>query len=199
MSDLTVILRKSRLGLFVLATAVLGSALALWGMHSFEHNIHLELVANQSQETGESAKLKEKTSELTLLKSSYTAFESLRKSGLVGEADREGWAETLLKVHRSNGLPDTLSYALLAPLALPSASPSSVVAPVQTHDMTLKLDGIHEVELFDLLKSYEQQVDGRFRLQSCQLSSPGSRGLTANCLLRFFNQPVTPPTTVPSS
>lgn len=199
MSDLTLIVRQSRLGLIVVATAVLGSALALWGMHRFEQTIHLELVASQSAESSESAKLKEKTAELALLKSNYTAFEGLRKSGLVGEADREGWAETLLKVHRSKGLPDTLIYALLAPLAMPGANPSTVVAPVQTHDMTLKLDGIHELELFDLLKSYEQQVDGRFRLQSCQLTSPGSRGLSANCLLRFFNQPLTPPASVPSS
>jgi hypothetical protein len=199
MSDLTVILRQSRLGLLVFATTVVGSALALWGMHSFEQNIHLELVAVQSQETGEVAKLKEKIAELELLKTNYSKFESLRRSGLVGEADREGWAETLLKVHRTSGLPDSLGYALLTPLALPNANPSTAVAPAQTHDMKLTLEGIHEVELFELLKTYEQQVNGRFRLESCQLTSPGSLGLTANCLLRFFNQPLTPPSTAPPS
>lgn len=199
MSDLTSIVRQSRLGLITLATTMTVGIFAFWGMTSFEQNVRLELSTFQTRETGEKAKLKEKDAELALLKANFAKFEALRESGLAGNADREGWAETLLKVHKNKDLPDTLGYTLLAPVPLPGVEPSPTVAPAQSHDMTLTLDGIHEGELLDLLNSYEQQVKGKFRVQSCQLTSPSSKGLTASCLLRFFNQPLTPPAVAPTS
>ncbi|NDC10126.1 MAG: hypothetical protein EBZ75_12460 [Oxalobacteraceae bacterium] len=199
MSDLINIVRQSRVGLVSLATTIALGALVVWGTRSFEQNVRLELSAVQAKETAENAKLESRDAEMALLKASFTKFEALRGSGLAGNADREAWVESLLKVHKSKDLPDTLSYSLLAPVPLPGAEPSPTIAPALTHDMTLTLDSIHEGELLDLLNSYEQQVKGKFRVQSCQLSSPSSKGLTASCLLRFFNQPLTPPPVAASS
>ena len=199
MSDLTSVVRKSRAGLITLATTITVGGLAYWGVTGLEQNVALELSTFQTREAGENAKLNEKNAELGFLKSNFTRFETLRGSGLAGNADREGWAETLLKVHKNKALPDTLSYTLLVPVPVPGIEPSPTVAPAQAHDMTLTLDSIHEGELFEFLSSYEQQVRGRFRVQSCQLSSPSSKGLNASCILRFFNQPLTPPLAAPST
>ena len=199
MSDLASVVRQSRAGLITLATTITVGGLAYWGVTGLEQNVALELSTFQTREAGENAKLNEKNAELGFLKSNFTRFETLRGSGLAGNADREGWAETLLKVHKNKALPDTLSYTLLVPVPVPGMEPLPTVAPAQAHDMTLTLDSIHESELFEFLTSYEQQVRGRFRVQSCQLSSPSSKGLNASCILRFFNQPLTPPLAAPST
>ena len=198
MSDLSSIVRQSRVGLITLATTLVVGGLASWGATGWEQDVRLELSTFQTREKGESAKLKEKDAELEFLKANFASFEALRESELAGNADREGWAETLSKVHKSKALPDTLSYTLLVPVPVPGVEPSPIIAPAQAHDMTLTLDSIHEGELFEFLTSYEQQVRGRFRVQSCQLWSPSSNGLNASCTLRFFNQPLTPPPAAPS-
>jgi len=199
MSDLSSIVRQSRVGLITLATTLAVGGLASWGATGLEQDARLELSTFQTRETGESAKLKEKDAELGYLKANFASFEALRGSGLAGNADREGWAETLSKVHKNKALPDTLVYTLLVPAPVPGVEPSPTVAPAQAHDMTLRLDSIHEGELFEFLTSYEQQVRGRFRVQSCQLWSPSSNGLNESCTLRFFNQPLTPPAAAPST
>ena len=199
MSDLASIVRQSRVGLITLATTMTVGGLASWGVTGLEQNVGLELSALQTREAGENAKFNEKDAELGFLKANFASFETLRGSGLAGNADREGWADTLLKVHKNKTLPDTLSYTLLVPVPVPGVEPSPTVAPAQAHDMTLTLDSIHEGELFEFLTSYEQQVRGKFRVQSCQLSSPSSKGLNASCILRFFNQPLTPPPATPST
>ena len=199
MSDLASVVRQSRAGLITLATTITVGGLAYWGVTGLEQNVALELSTFQTREAGENTKLNEKDAELEFLKSNFTRFETLRGSGLAGNADREGWAETLLKVHKNKALPDTLSYTLLIPVPVPGIEPSPTGAPAQAHDMTLTLDSIHEGELFEFLSSYEQQVRGRFRVQSCQLSSPSSKGLNASCILRFFNQPLTPPLAAPKT
>ena len=199
MSDLASVVRQSRAGLITLATTITVGGLAYWGVTGLEQNVALELSTFQTREAGENAKLNEKDAELGFLKSNFTRFETLRGSGLAGNADREGWAETLSKVHKNKALPDTLVYTLLVPAPVPGVEPSPTVAPAQAHDMTLSLDSIHEGELFEFLTSYEQQVRGKFRVQSCQLWSPSSNGLNASCTLRFFNQPLTPPAAAPST
>jgi len=199
MSDLKSILHQSRAALIVLALVVLVSSATVLAMQSFEQNVHRELGAVQSQETGQISKLKDKESELAFLKSNVAKFEVLRKSGLVGTADREAWAETLLRVHRAKNLPDTLAYTLNAPAPVPAPNPADPTPPAQMHDMAIKLSNIHEAELLDFLNAFREQVMGRFRIQSCQLTARGNDGLNADCVLRFYNQPLPTPAAVPKS
>jgi len=67
-------------------------------------------VAVQAKETAENAKPESKsTPNSRFSKPASPKFEALRGSGLAGNADREAWVESLLKVHKSKDLPDTLS------------------------------------------------------------------------------------------
>jgi hypothetical protein len=135
-----------------------------------------------------------------MFKSNFSRFEALQQKGLVGVAKRDDWVEDLVKAHQRAKLPLTLGYDLLAPRALVAANAApnagvasgATIAPVELHELDVSLDSIHEVELIQFLNRYQDEVRGRYRLQSCVLSSPRNSGLSANCRLYFFNQPLTP-------
>ena len=199
MTDLSAILYQSRRALLVFAAIAVLGGLLVWALQQYGQSLQSEVAAAKAEKAQLQSTLTGKQEELALLAANMPRFEALRQAGLLGPADREGWAETLIKVHQASGLPDTLSYSLKPAVAAAPVDPSSPVAPFQTHELTLSLEGIHEPELFDLLASYGAQVKGLFRLQSCDLSSPASQGLTAKCELRFFKQPLAASSPAPSS
>jgi hypothetical protein len=146
--------------------------------------------------------------DLSNIKEHVERFTSLKDKGLVGAIDREGWIEQLLVARTMLRLPDTLIYKLNPPQAyinveggaeeMPvdasaldaSASASvAVVSGPQFHDLDIAVSNITEDELFRFLTRYKENVRGQFRVQECQLDSPGSDGLSAKCQLRFFNVP----------
>jgi hypothetical protein len=199
MSDLTSILRQSQTALAVLgATAVL-CLTSNWVLSVFLQKAQSELVIVQSAKSTAETDLTAKQNELALFKSNFSRFESLKQKGLVGSANRDKWVEDLVGVHQRSELPQTLGYSLLVPRALVAANAANAganagatLAPVELHELEVLLEKIHEVELIQFLNRYQNEVRGLYRLQSCVLSSPGSSGLSANCRLYFFNQPLTP-------
>jgi len=200
MSDFKSILRQSQSALAVLgATALLGLA-ANWALAAFLQKDQTELVNAQSEKAASETDLTAKQAELALFKSGFSKFEALQQKGLVGAAKRDEWVEDLVRTHQRAKLPMTLGYDLPAPRALIAASPAAnsganagaAMAPVALHELEVTLDNIHEAELIQFLNRYQDEVRGRYRLQSCVLSSPKSSGLSANCRLYFFNQPLTP-------
>ncbi|MCF8177847.1 MAG: hypothetical protein K9J74_05025 [Sulfuritalea sp.] len=134
--------------------------------------------------------------DLTTVKTHIQHFKELKRQGLVGPADREGWVEQLATSRENLKLTDTLSYTLKPPQAI-ADSTSPVVEAIAAspdaaaqHDLDFELRGITEPELLDLLQSYKSQVHGSFRIQACRLTSPSQDGLGAQCTLRFFNLPI---------
>jgi len=200
MSDLTSILRQSKTALAVLGgTALLGLA-SYFALAAFLQKDQTELASVQSEKAASETDLTAKQAELAMFKSNFSRFEALQQKGLVGVAKRDDWVEDLVRAHQRAKLPLTLGYDLLAPRAVVAANAApnagvasgATMAPVELHELDVSLDSIHEVELVQFLNRYQDEVRGRYRLQSCVLSSPRNSGLSANCRLYFFNQPLTP-------
>jgi hypothetical protein len=200
MSDLTSILRQSKTALAVLGgTALLGLA-SYFALAAFLQKDQTELASVQSEKAASETDLTAKQAELAMFKSNFSRFEALQQKGLVGVAKRDDWVEDLVRAHQRAKLPLTLGYDLLAPRAVVAANAApnagvasgATMAPVELHELDVSLDSIHEVELIQFLNRYQDEVRGRYRLQSCVLSSPRNSGLSANCRLYFFNQPLTP-------
>jgi hypothetical protein len=196
MNDLKTIARLARRSLIVLAAA-LALTLALYGgSRFFRDGMRTELAQLQQLDTASHAGLTGKQLDLASLQQKINRFAVLRQQGLVGVAAREGWAEQLVASHLQAGLPGHLVYTLHAPkpLALqngPAARESGTVTSTGPvfHDLDFELNNVHEDELLVLLRDYQAQVKGRFRIQACTLSNPTEVGLAARCTLRFFTIP----------
>jgi hypothetical protein len=196
MSDIASILRQSKMGLSILGVAAVLGFSANWTLNIYAQKNSVELTTVESEKSTLEAELTGKMSELKLYQSDFSFFETLRQQGLVGLADRQNWIEKLETVHQREKLPDTLGYSLLSPKAITAAenTEAAVAVPAEMHELELTLDGIHEAELIKFLGNYRNQVKGRYRLQSCVLSSPQNTGVSVNCRLFFFVQPMAPST-----
>lgn len=214
MKDQFHILSLARRCLTVLAAALL-IALALYlGSSYFRERGLARLTQAQQTESANQAGLAGKQSDLANMQAEISRFNRLRQQGMVGTPDREGWVEQLLSSRQRTGLPDTLVYTLEAsrPLALQTgAAADNQPAPASAdagsgsqagpvfHDLNIGMTGIHEEELLALLRDYQAQVKGRFRVNACLLSDRTETGLAAHCTLRFFSLPDTAPNPAPAS
>jgi TolA-binding protein len=204
MTDRQTTILLARRSLVVLAVAVaMGLALFL-GSRVLKERMRNDLAQAQQAESANQASLTEKQADLANLQAEISRFDALRGQGLVGKAEREDWAEQLVASRQRSGLPDTLVYTLHAPkpVAAPSAAAGAAEgAPPadaagtpassgpQFHDLDFELTGIHEEELLTLLRDFQAQVKGRFRVNACTLSARTDTGLSARCTLRFFTVP----------
>jgi hypothetical protein len=214
MSDYSSILRQSRTALAVLgAAAVLGLTSYLAPIYFVKKN-QTDLISAQSGTTAAETDLTARQADLALLKANFSKFDDFKRKGMVGAANRYDWADDLVSSHQRSKLPDTLSFNLISPKPLGVANPASAnttasgnppgsnavvtVAPVDVHELQVSIDAIHEVELIQFLNRYQDEVRGRYRLQSCVMTSRASLGLRAECSLYFFNQPWTPAAAAPT-
>lgn len=204
MKDWLQILSLARRSLMVLIAALL-IALALYlGSSYFKDRGQGQLTQAQQAESASRASLAEQQATLANMQAEISRFNRLRQQGMVGPPDREGWVEQLLASRQRTGLPDTLVYALQAPKTLDlqagaanaaETAPASPVAGTGAmsgplfHDLVIELTSIHEEELLALLRDYQAQVKGRFRVNACLLSNRTETGLAAHCTLRFFTLP----------
>jgi len=198
MKNWQTILSLARLSLIVFASA-LASGIALYAASLFfKDKMQVELSQVQQTQSSTQASLAEKQIDLGNLQAKIERFNLLRQQGLVGSADREGWVEQLVASQQRTGLPNTLAYTLQAPKpmttqgeavsAAPAAAdavPGAATGP-QFYDLDIELGSIHEEELLALLRDYQAQVKGRFRVNACTLSGRTETGLSAHCTLRFF-------------
>lgn len=208
MSDWQTIFSLARRCLIVLVSALSAGLALYFGSLFLRDKMQAELSQLQQTESASQANLAEKQTDLNNLQSNINRFTVLRQQGLVGNADRAGWIEQLLASHQRSGLPNTLAYTLQAPKPLAqqgdpadpaaAAADSASGAPTapQFYDLDMALSNIHEDELLALLRDYQAQVKGRFRVNACTLSGRTETGLSARCTLRFFTLPdgqTTPP------
>ncbi|MCF8152030.1 MAG: hypothetical protein K9J80_14895 [Sulfuritalea sp.] len=193
------IFQRTRRPINLLAGAIFLSLTLVYGSAYVRDMLKTSLTQSRNQMDAHQQDLTQKQLDLSNIKTHIAQFGVLREQGLVGTADREGWVEQLGVNREQLHLADTLSYLLkppqavadaatLEPEAMTSDEPNSAAAT--QHDLDFELRGITEPELLNLLRSYRAQVNGRFRVQSCRLSSPSKLGLTAQCTLRFFNLPI---------
>lgn len=206
MSDWQTIFSLARRCLIVLVGALSAGLALYFGSLFLRDKMQAELSQLQQTESASQANLAEKQTDLNNLQSNINRFTVLRQQGLVGNADRAGWIEQLLASHQRSGLPNTLAYTLQAPKPLAQqgdpADPAAAAADPasgaptgpQFYDLDMQLSNIHEDELLALLRDYQAQVKGRFRVNACTLSGRTETGLSAHCTLRFFTLPDGQPT-----
>lgn len=146
--------------------------------------------------------LEAKTQDLVNIREHIETFRGLKKQGLVGNADREGWVEQLVASRQQLAVGSAITYNLKPAQAMadstvadtsgsvPGATPAPAApdAPA-THDLDFELVAIHEGELISFLNHYRTKVQGQFRVQGCRLGQATPSGLMANCTLRFFSLP----------
>lgn len=192
MTPLQTIFHQARRQLYVLAAvAVIVLALVV-GSNYLRNHIQEGVDQEGNQLSAQKALMTQKELDLNNIQIHIDQFRSLKKQGLVGAADREGWAEQLVASRQALGLGGVrLSYTLAPPQALDAAAEDAAVDPSAPlrHDLVIELQGIHEVELLNLLQDYKSHVNGQFRVESCHLSNPEPAGLAATCALRFFTLP----------
>ena len=207
MNDWLPVLRLARAHLLVLGGILLLMLALYFGSAHIRDQLAAKLAAQQAEVSAERDNLAKKQSDLDNLRLNIKRFRTLQQRGLVGTARREEWVEQLLASRKQLGLPDTLAYHLKPPVPLQASADAGQAASgtVQDstgsgplmHDLEFELRDIHEEELLALLEDYAHKVNGRFRVQSCELAEATATGLRAKCVLRFFTLPQTP--TAPAS
>ena len=193
------IFRRTRRPLNLLAGGIFLALTLVYGSAYLRDRLKIKLDQNRNQAAAQQQILSQKQLDLTTVKTHIQHFKELKRQGLVGPADREGWVEQLAASREKLKLTDTLSYTLKPPKAItnstspdPGAAEATPPSPdvAAQHDLDFELRGITEPELLNLIQSYKSQVHGSFRVQACRLTSPSQDGLSAQCTLRFFNLPV---------
>lgn len=190
--------QKHLVGLLLTLLLCLG---ALYSSDYARVHLNRELNVKKGETGAQSNVLAEKEKELADIHTHIGQFRTLQKQGLLGTPNRAAWVEQLLVSRRELRLPETLTYNLKSPQALSSTgtldaavplpgttSPVTTEAPL-AHDFEFTLRDIHEDELLALVRHLQENLQGRSRLQSCRLDTPGSKGLVAQCTLRLFTLP----------
>ena len=198
MSDLKVILMRSKVGLSALAAALLVGAAAIAASLAFRDQTLNSLAAAQQVEESTTSVIRQKEQTLKRLTSEIEHYRLLEKKGMLGAPDRTGWTEQFLASQKQLAIPDSLTYTLQPPKPLADqenaatspAEPTNPDAPKPAtplfHDLDFTLTGTHETEVLKLIQDYRTRVNGRFRVNACTLGAPTPQGFSANCTLRFF-------------
>ena len=201
MNDWKTIAFLARRSLMVFAAAIVIGLALYSASHFFKKSAQAELIQLQQLESANRTTFHEKKLDLDHLSASISRYSMLRKQGMVGIADREGWTEQLVSSYQSVGLPNLPIYTLHPPQAqvlrngppagaetAPDATTGTPTGP-SFHDLDIELANLQEEELLQFLSNYQAQVKGRFRVNACKLSTRTETGLTAFCTLRFFTLP----------
>ena len=172
-----------------LALAIIGTILVVGGLYVAKRRVAADAALARATHQAGLATLAQREADLKNVATHIKDYQALQRSGLVGSPAREAWVEQLLAARVALRLPDTLTYVLNAPApfeAVQSDAAESTPVTHLTHDLSVELSGIHELDLLRLIDRLRDTAGGRFRIQSCQLTNPGASGMTARCVLRFF-------------
>lgn len=200
MSPERILFERSRGPLNLLGAAIFLALTLVFGSIYLRDSLRSRVLQNQGTLAAQRTSLETKRQDLQNVMAHIEQFRTLKKQGLIGRADREGWVEQLVISRERLGIGNAVVYNLKpaqgildSTVADPNASAASAVAlepgASQSHDLDFELAGVHEGELIAFLDDYRDQVRGRFRVQSCRMGRPTPDGLVAACTLRFFNLP----------
>lgn len=202
MSAERLIYERSKRSFNFLAGAIFLSLSLVFGSSYLRDSLKQGVAEGQNLLSSQRTSLEAKKQDLANIQKHIEQFRTLKKQGLVGHADREGWVEQLVTSREQLGVGSSIVYNLKPAQALvdstvpdPAGSApvaaSSAIAPdaPATHDLEFELVGVHEAELVGFLNHYRAKVSGQFRVQACRLGRPTPNGLVANCTLRFIHLP----------
>ena len=118
--------------------------------------------------------------DIDLLEQYRAQYTEYKASGLVGIERRLSWVESLESTNETLKLP-TINYNLLPQeqFIRPSFKVKSGV-DIKGSIMDLKMDLLHEEDLFTLIKDLKQSIDSLFTVESCSISRKGSMSSSFN-------------------
>jgi hypothetical protein len=191
MNEWKPVFQLAKKGLIVLAAVVVLAAVMVWLAQEYAHQASGLFMQTQSELQSNQSQLDAQMDDLKNMENHIQRYEQLKSKGLVGEPQRARWVEDFQASHADAMLPNTLTVVLQSsvPLAAYASEADPASAQPYAHDMEFSLRDVHEQEVLDLIAHYKNRVQGRFRVQTCQLSGPKPSGLDARCVLRFVTVP----------
>jgi hypothetical protein len=185
-------LKRSLIFLFI---AIVFAAIIIFFGMQYEDGKYNEYTAAKSSLSATHNKYKKLVEDLDLIHLYTKTYTDYRSSGLVGSERRLSWIETLESVNDVLKLPK-LTYAL-APQQGFSKPKLKVDRAVQVNStpMDLKMDLLHEEDLFAVFEGIDGIIKNLYTLDSCSIKRRGAVGsslstknanLSADCKMRWI-------------
>ena len=140
-------------------------------------------------------KYKKLVEDIDLLAQYTIAYDEYKSNGLLGSERRLSWIETLETVNEKLKLP-SLNYSL-QPQESYKAPKLKVEKNVLVNStpMNLKIDNLHEEDLFSVSEEIRSSISNLFTIESCEFNrktqnneplNTKKANFTSNCLLRWI-------------
>lgn len=179
----------------ILILAMLTSGFLIGGSLYFKGRMDLEFKRNNAVFQSNSKRYLAVDGEEKTISEYYPKFTKLYNYGEIGQERRLNWIETLRRAGVDIKLP-SLSYSIESQKAF---VPNFVVNMGQFRlfksDMDLKVQLLHEGDLFNLLDELDRSAKGLYRVSRCKLNNNAegkltddldTANVTADCLLEWF-------------
>jgi len=177
----------------VLAMLFCGSIIG--GSLYFKKQMDKEFLRNNAVFQNNSKRYLAVDEEEKTIREYYPKFIHLYNYGEIGQERRLDWIETLRRVGVDIKLP-SLSYSIESQKAfVPNFVMNMGRYRLFKSDMSLKIQLLHEGDLFNLLTELERSAKGLYRVSNCKLSNnakgkltddPDAANVSADCLLEWF-------------
>lgn len=179
--------------LLVLAMLICGSLIG--GSLYFKGQMDQEFRRNNAIFQGNSKRYLAVDEEDKTIREYYPKFIHLYNYGEIGQERRLDWIETLRRAGVDIKLP-SLSYSIESQKAfVPNFVINMGRYRLFKSDMSLKMQLLHEGDLFNLLNELDRHAKGLYRVSNCKLinnvkgkltDDPNAANVSADCLLEWF-------------
>lgn len=184
---------RGSLILLILAMLICGSLIG--GSLYFKGRMDQEFRRNNAIFQSNSKRYLAVDEEEKTIREYYPKFINLYNYGEIGQERRLDWIETLRRAGVDIKLP-SLSYSIESQKAfVPNFVLNMGRYRLFKSDMSLKMQLLHEGDLFNLLNELDSSAKGLYRVSNCKLNNnvkgkliddPDTANVTANCLLEWF-------------
>jgi len=184
---------RGTLILLVLAMLICGSLIG--GSLYFKGQMDQEFKRNNAIFQSNSKRYLAVDEEEKTIREFYPEFVDLYNYGEIGQERRLDWIETLRRAGVDIKLP-SLSYSIESQKAfIPNFVINMGRYRLFKSDMSLKMQLLHEGDLFNLLNELDSSAKGLYRVSNCKLNNnvkgkltddPDAANVTADCLLEWF-------------
>jgi len=184
---------RGALILVILAMVICGSLIG--GSLYFKKKMDLEFRRNNTVFQSNSHRYLAVDEEEKLIREYYPRFIDLYNYGEIGQERRLDWIETLRSAGVEIKLP-SLSYTIESQKTFaPKFTVNMGRYRLYKSDMSLKMQLLHEGDLFRILSELDSKAKGLYRVSNCKLNNnikgtltdaPDAANVSADCLLEWF-------------
>jgi len=187
--------RVMRGAVILITLALLVCGALIGGSLYFKNKMDLEYRRNNAVFQSNSHRYLAVDEEERIIKEYYPQFIDLYNYGEIGQERRLDWIETLRSTGVEIKLP-SLSYTIESQKTfIPNFSVNMGRYRLYKSDMSLKIQLLHEGDLFNLLNELDGKAKGLYRVSHCRLNNnikgkltddPNIANVSADCLLEWF-------------